>query len=115
MTYGPPIPEDSEPTFLKKEICSTLHLDPTSTVSIVVVVFVNRGTGPVEFNKVLTIAEKDLLRPRIMATFERRAVTRDIFSATIGSVCCCYVGQPFDTGETLLTDCIQRTVILFMS
>jgi hypothetical protein len=26
-----------------------------------------------------------------------RAVTRDIFSATIGSVCCCYVGQPFDT------------------
>lgn len=26
-----------------------------------------------------------------------RAVTRDVFSATIGSVCCCYVGQPFDT------------------
>ena len=26
-----------------------------------------------------------------------RAVTRDIFSATMGSVCCCYVGQPFDT------------------
>jgi hypothetical protein len=26
-----------------------------------------------------------------------RAVSRDLFSATIGSVCCCYVGQPFDT------------------
>lgn len=26
-----------------------------------------------------------------------RAVTRDIFSATIGSVFCCYTGQPFDT------------------
>lgn len=28
---------------------------------------------------------------------ELRAVTRDIFSATLGSVCCCYTGQPFDT------------------
>ena len=28
---------------------------------------------------------------------ETRAVTRDLFSAAIGSVCCCYVGQPFDT------------------
>lgn len=26
-----------------------------------------------------------------------RDVTRDIFSATLGSVFCCYVGQPFDT------------------
>mmetsp|Transcript_24068 Transcript_24068/g.33835 ORF Transcript_24068/g.33835 Transcript_24068/m.33835 type:complete len:291 (+) Transcript_24068:206-1078(+) len=26
-----------------------------------------------------------------------RAVTRDLFSATLGSVCCCYTGQPFDT------------------
>lgn len=26
-----------------------------------------------------------------------RDVTRDIFSATVGSVFCCYVGQPFDT------------------
>mmetsp|Transcript_9987 Transcript_9987/g.14694 ORF Transcript_9987/g.14694 Transcript_9987/m.14694 type:complete len:294 (-) Transcript_9987:278-1159(-) len=26
-----------------------------------------------------------------------RAVTRDIFSATLGSVACCYTGQPFDT------------------
>lgn len=26
-----------------------------------------------------------------------RAVTRDIFSATLGSICCCYTGQPFDT------------------
>lgn len=32
------------------------------------------------------------------AMSESRAVTRDVFSATIGSVCCCYVGQPFDTG-----------------
>ena len=28
---------------------------------------------------------------------EPRAVTRDLFSAAIGSICCCYVGQPFDT------------------
>ena len=28
---------------------------------------------------------------------DARAVTRDLFSATIGSICCCYVGQPFDT------------------
>ena len=28
---------------------------------------------------------------------EPRAVTRDLFSASIGSVVCCYVGQPFDT------------------
>lgn len=26
-----------------------------------------------------------------------RDVTKDIFSATIGSICCCYVGQPLDT------------------
>lgn len=32
------------------------------------------------------------------STLEPRAVTRDVFSASIGSVCCCYVGQPFDTG-----------------
>lgn len=31
------------------------------------------------------------------SSLEPRAVTRDIFSATIGSICCCYVGQPFDT------------------
>lgn len=28
---------------------------------------------------------------------DSRAVTRDLFSAAIGSVCCCYIGQPFDT------------------
>lgn len=28
---------------------------------------------------------------------EPRAITRDLFAATIGSVACCYVGQPFDT------------------
>mmetsp|Transcript_7420 Transcript_7420/g.8635 ORF Transcript_7420/g.8635 Transcript_7420/m.8635 type:complete len:295 (+) Transcript_7420:62-946(+) len=28
---------------------------------------------------------------------ETRAVTRDLFGASIGSVCCCYIGQPFDT------------------
>lgn len=27
----------------------------------------------------------------------RREVSRDIFSATIGSICCCYTGQPLDT------------------
>jgi len=26
-----------------------------------------------------------------------RDVTRDLFSASIGSVACCYTGQPFDT------------------
>ena len=26
-----------------------------------------------------------------------RAITRDIFSATIGSIACCYTGQPLDT------------------
>lgn len=26
-----------------------------------------------------------------------RDVSRDLFSATIGSICCCYVGQPLDT------------------
>ena len=26
-----------------------------------------------------------------------RAISRDVFSATLGSVCCCYSGQPFDT------------------
>jgi len=28
---------------------------------------------------------------------ETRAVARDLFGASIGSVCCCYIGQPFDT------------------
>ena len=37
-------------------------------------------------------------QPPTSSTLETRAVTRDVFSATIGSVCCCYVGQPFDTG-----------------
>mmetsp|Transcript_13595 Transcript_13595/g.28513 ORF Transcript_13595/g.28513 Transcript_13595/m.28513 type:complete len:299 (-) Transcript_13595:2651-3547(-) len=31
------------------------------------------------------------------SVLETRAVTRDLFSAAIGSVCCCYVGQPLDT------------------
>eukprot|EP00978_Attheya_sp_CCMP212_P030846 scaffold114797_cov51-Attheya_sp.AAC.3 len=26
-----------------------------------------------------------------------RDVSRDVFSATLGSVCCCYTGQPLDT------------------
>lgn len=28
---------------------------------------------------------------------DSRAISRDLFSAAIGSVCCCYVGQPLDT------------------
>ena len=32
-----------------------------------------------------------------MSVSDPRAVTRDIFSATLGSVACCYTGQPFDT------------------
>lgn len=31
------------------------------------------------------------------SVLEPRAVTRDLFFAAIGSVLCCYVGQPFDT------------------
>ncbi|CAB9527773.1 Mitochondrial ornithine transporter 1 [Seminavis robusta] len=26
-----------------------------------------------------------------------RAISRDVFSATLGSICCCYTGQPLDT------------------
>jgi hypothetical protein len=26
-----------------------------------------------------------------------RAISRDLFSATLGSICCCYTGQPLDT------------------
>ena len=32
-----------------------------------------------------------------VGALNRRDVTRDIFSASIGSVACCYTGQPFDT------------------
>lgn len=32
--------------------------------------------------------------PKVM---DSRAITREFFSATIGSICCCYTGQPFDT------------------
>jgi hypothetical protein len=31
------------------------------------------------------------------AVADTRAISRDLFSATIGSVFCAYVGQPFDT------------------
>ena len=31
------------------------------------------------------------------SALNRRDVTRDIFAASIGSVACCYTGQPFDT------------------
>lgn len=31
------------------------------------------------------------------SALNRRDVTRDIFSASVGSVACCYTGQPFDT------------------
>jgi hypothetical protein len=37
-----------------------------------------------------------------------RAISRDIFSATLGSVCCCYVGQPFDTVKVRVYDRIDR-------
>jgi hypothetical protein len=33
----------------------------------------------------------------VPSALNRRDVTRDIFSASIGSVACCYTGQPFDT------------------
>mmetsp|Transcript_32663 Transcript_32663/g.38042 ORF Transcript_32663/g.38042 Transcript_32663/m.38042 type:complete len:294 (-) Transcript_32663:26-907(-) len=45
-----------------------------------------------------------------------RDVSRDIFSATIGSICCCYTGQPLDTLKvrmqtqpTAYTSIIQAT------
>jgi hypothetical protein len=31
------------------------------------------------------------------SALDARSVTRDIFSASLGSVACCYTGQPFDT------------------
>ena len=31
------------------------------------------------------------------AALNRRDVTRDVFAASLGSVACCYTGQPFDT------------------
>jgi len=34
---------------------------------------------------------------KIASAVNRRDVTRDLFSASIGSVFCCYTGQPFDT------------------
>ncbi len=37
----------------------------------------------------MTENNKNVLNPR--------DVSRDIFSATIGSICCCYTGQPLDT------------------
>lgn len=33
----------------------------------------------------------------VKSVSDPRAVSRDVFSATLGSVCCCYTGQPFDT------------------
>lgn len=31
------------------------------------------------------------------SALDARSVTRDVFSASLGSVACCYTGQPFDT------------------
>lgn len=33
----------------------------------------------------------------VVSVADPRAVSRDIFSATLGSICCCYTGQPLDT------------------
>lgn len=42
-----------------------------------------------------------------------RDVTRDLFSAAIGSVCCCYVGQPLDTIKVRMqTNPLQYSGIL---
>ncbi|KAL7579300.1 hypothetical protein ACA910_013979 [Epithemia clementina (nom. ined.)] len=35
--------------------------------------------------------------PNTASVSDPRAITRDVFSATLGSICCCYTGQPFDT------------------
>jgi hypothetical protein len=34
------------------------------------------------------------------AAFDFRETSRDVLSAVIGSICCCYTGQPFDTVKT---------------
>jgi len=48
--------------------------------------------------------------------FNRRDVSKDVFSATIGSICCCYTGQPLDTlkvrmqtSPTLYTGVLQAS------
>ena len=45
----------------------------------------------------LTCTMSDSTTTTTAAVADPRAVSRDVFSATIGSVCCCYTGQPFDT------------------
>mmetsp|Transcript_16176 Transcript_16176/g.37263 ORF Transcript_16176/g.37263 Transcript_16176/m.37263 type:complete len:299 (+) Transcript_16176:123-1019(+) len=50
---------------------------------------------------------KDVLEPR--------AVTRDLFAASIGSVCCCYVGQPFDTVKVRMQTSPDRFSTVFGS
>ena len=39
----------------------------------------------------------DNIESNISSAANIRDVSRDLFSATIGSICCCYVGQPLDT------------------
>jgi hypothetical protein len=41
---------------------------------------------------------KHYTMPESVSSF--RDITRDISTATFGSICCCYVGQPFDTGSS---------------
>jgi hypothetical protein len=46
-------------------------------------------------NSLLTIIMSEVAAAP--SALNARDVTRDIFSASIGSVACCYTGQPFDT------------------
>ena len=52
----------------------------------------------------------------VSSAINKRDISRDIFSASIGSVCCCYVGQPLDTikvrmqtNPTIYSSIIQTT------
>lgn len=48
------------------------------------------------------------------SALNRRDVTRDIFSASIGSVACCYTGQPFDTVKVRMqTNPLSYPSVLF--
>ena len=41
--------------------------------------------------------EKEVTAMDEVSVADPRAISRDLFSATLGSICCCYTGQPLDT------------------
>ena len=64
------------------------------------ILLIGSSTHPCNFRQPPPINTLENKANTELTMTESRAVTRDIFSATIGSVCCCYVGQPFDTGAS---------------